>query len=35
MVKMKGQVSVVDAHTLRFDDGTEVDLNGAIDAPEL
>src|SRR5262245_55650537 len=30
-----GRVTVVNAHTLAFDDGTEVELNGGMDAPEL
>jgi endonuclease YncB( thermonuclease family) len=34
-VRISGKVKVLDAHTLRYEDGTEVDLNGAIDAPDL
>lgn len=33
--RITGKVKVRNAHALVFDDGTEVDLNGAIDAPEL
>jgi WD40 repeat protein len=35
LVKVIGKVEVRDAHTLRFEDGTEVELNGGMDAPEL
>lgn len=35
LVRINGRVTVLDAHTLRYEDGTEVDLNGAIDAPDL
>lgn len=35
LVRISGRVKVLDAHTLRYEDGTEVDLNGAIDALEL
>jgi endonuclease YncB( thermonuclease family) len=33
--RITGKVKVVDAHTLRYADGTLVDLNGAMDAPDL
>jgi endonuclease YncB( thermonuclease family) len=33
--RITGKVKVLNAHTLVFEDGTEVDLNGGIDAPEL
>jgi endonuclease YncB( thermonuclease family) len=33
--RITGKVKVVNAYTLRFEDGTEVCLSGAIDAPEL
>jgi endonuclease YncB( thermonuclease family) len=33
--RITGKVKAVNAHTLLFEDGTEVDLNGGIDAPEL
>src|SRR5262249_35092884 len=33
--RITGKVKVLDAHTLLFEDGTEVDLKGGIDAPEL
>src|SRR5215510_1353927 len=33
--RITGNVKVLNAHLLVFDDGTEVDLNGGIDAPEL
>jgi hypothetical protein len=33
--RIRGKVKVVNAYTLRFDDGTEVGLGGGIDAPEL
>jgi endonuclease YncB( thermonuclease family) len=35
LVKVTGKVEVLDAHTLRFEDGTEVELNGGMDAPDL
>jgi endonuclease YncB( thermonuclease family) len=35
LVRISGTVHVLDAHTLRFEDGTEVDLLGAMDAPDL
>jgi endonuclease YncB( thermonuclease family) len=35
LVRISGRVQVVDAHTLRYEDGTEVDLLGAIDPPDL
>jgi hypothetical protein len=34
-LRITGKVKVLNAHTLLFEDGTEVDLNGGIDAPEL
>jgi Leucine-rich repeat (LRR) protein len=33
--RITGKVKVQSAHTLIYEDGTEVDLNGGIDAPEL
>jgi endonuclease YncB( thermonuclease family) len=33
--RITGNVKVLNAHLLVFNDGTEVDLNGGIDAPEL
>jgi endonuclease YncB( thermonuclease family) len=33
--RITGKVKVVNAYTLRFEDGTEVCLGGGIDAPEL
>jgi endonuclease YncB( thermonuclease family) len=33
--RITGKVKVLTAHTLLFEDGTEVELDGAIDAPEL
>src|SRR5262249_38490212 len=33
--RITGKVKVLTAHTLLFGDGTEVDLNGASDAPDL
>ena len=33
--RITGEVKVVNAYTLRFEDGTEVCLGGGIDAPEL
>jgi endonuclease YncB( thermonuclease family) len=33
--RITGRARVIDAHTIAFEDGTEVDLNGVIDAPEL
>jgi endonuclease YncB( thermonuclease family) len=35
VVKIVGTVEVLDAHTLRYADGTLVELNGGMDAPEL
>jgi endonuclease YncB( thermonuclease family) len=35
VVKLVGKVDVLDAHTLRFGDGTVVELNGGMDAPDL
>ena len=34
LIRIHGKVTVIDAHTLRYEDGTEVDLNGAMDAPD-
>src|SRR5262249_52437408 len=34
VVRIVGAVDVLDAHTLRFADGTLVELNGGMDAPE-
>jgi endonuclease YncB( thermonuclease family) len=33
--RLAGKVTVIDANTLRFEDGTEVCVSGSIDAPEL
>ena len=33
--KITGKVKVIDAHTLRLADGTELELNGGMDAPDL
>jgi endonuclease YncB( thermonuclease family) len=33
--RITGPVQVLDAHTLKFADGTEVELNGGMDAPDL
>jgi endonuclease YncB( thermonuclease family) len=35
LLKITGTVEVLDAHTLRFLDGTEIELNGGMDAPEI
>jgi endonuclease YncB( thermonuclease family) len=35
LTKITGKVEVLDAHMLRFADGTEVELNGGMDAPDL
>lgn len=35
LVRISGKAQVVDAHMLRLEDGTEVDLQGMLDAPEL
>jgi hypothetical protein len=35
VVKIVGKVEVLDAHTLRYADGTLVELNGGMDAPDL
>jgi WD40 repeat protein len=35
LTKITGRAEVLDAHTLRFKDGTEIELNGGMDAPEL
>src|SRR5262245_21415786 len=34
-VRITGKVKVLDSHTLAFDDGTRVELNGGMDGPEL
>ena len=34
-VRITGIARVVDSHTLSFDDGTEVELNGGMDGPDL
>jgi endonuclease YncB( thermonuclease family) len=33
--RITGKVKVIDAHTLRYADGTIADLNGGMDAPDL
>jgi endonuclease YncB( thermonuclease family) len=33
--RITGKARILDAHTIAFEDGTEVDLNGVMDAPEL
>src|SRR5262245_37098324 len=33
--RITGRVKVIDAHTLRFADGTIADLSGGMDAPDL
>jgi endonuclease YncB( thermonuclease family) len=35
VIKITGKVKVLDAHTLRYEDGTELELNGGMDAPDL
>jgi endonuclease YncB( thermonuclease family) len=35
VIKISGRVKVLDAHTLRYEDGTELELNGGMDAPDL
>jgi WD40 repeat protein len=35
VIKLSGRVKVLDAHTLRYEDGTELELNGGMDAPDL
>jgi endonuclease YncB( thermonuclease family) len=35
LLRITGRVKVLDAHTLRFEDGTEVNINGEMDAPDL
>ena len=35
LLRITGRVKVLDAHTLRFEDGTEVNINGGMDAPDL
>src|SRR5262249_52802474 len=34
-IRITGKVKVLDAHTLLYEGGTEVDLQGGIDAPDL
>jgi endonuclease YncB( thermonuclease family)/Leucine-rich repeat (LRR) protein len=34
-LRITGKVKVLDSHTLAFDDGTQVELNGGMDGPEL
>ena len=33
--RIMGRVKVLDAHTIRYDDGTTMDINGGMDAPDL
>ena len=33
--RIQGKVKVIDAHTLQFEDGTKVNLNGVMGAPDL
>jgi len=35
LVRISGRMTVQNAHVLRYEDGTEVDLLGALDAPDL
>jgi endonuclease YncB( thermonuclease family) len=35
LLRLAGRVKVLDAHTLLFEDGTEVNINGGMDAPDL
>src|SRR5262249_29460670 len=35
LLRIAGRVKVLDAHTLLFEDGTEVNINGGMDAPDL
>jgi endonuclease YncB( thermonuclease family) len=35
LTKIKGKVQVLDAHTIEFEDGTQIELNGGMDAPDL
>jgi endonuclease YncB( thermonuclease family) len=35
LLRIRGRVKVLDAHTLLFEDGTTVDINRAMDAPDL
>jgi endonuclease YncB( thermonuclease family) len=35
LLRITGRVKVLDAHTLLFGDGTEVNINGGMDAPDL
>jgi endonuclease YncB( thermonuclease family) len=35
LLRISGRVKVLSAHTLRYEDGTEVDINGGMDAPDL
>ena len=34
-LRIRGRVRVLDAHTLLYEDGTEVDLDGAANVPDL
>ncbi len=33
--RITGRVQVLDAHTLRYEDGTTININGGMDAPDL
>jgi endonuclease YncB( thermonuclease family) len=35
LLRISGRVKVLDAHTLLYEDGTEVEINRAMDAPDL
>jgi endonuclease YncB( thermonuclease family) len=35
LLRIQGPVKVLDAHTLLFEDGTKVNINGGMDAPDL
>jgi endonuclease YncB( thermonuclease family) len=35
LLRIKGRVKVLDAHTLLFEDGTKVNINGGMDAPDM
>ncbi len=35
LLRITGRVKVLDAHTLLFEDGTKVNINGGMDAPDL
>jgi endonuclease YncB( thermonuclease family) len=35
LLRIRGRVKVLDAHTLLFEDGTKVNINGGMDAPDL